>query len=476
MQSISNNAAPIYHTIGVPEIDSNPLLAHLRLPPETDDDAFLALGLRPDFDANERMLPTSIRRLRINRLRRFFVPTLPVHRRALIEICSQLFDGYMARNPMTPHGQSILYGGPVDLPYRPTISLVAGHSGMGKSTLLDRILAYLGNQVRRHTVFRGIDFPETQILWLRRNMPEQCTVGTLCSSFGDYTDRVLRMSLYGGIFGKLKGGDRNLYLSEIRKIITTHHVGLLVLDEFQNLSLMGVGAKKIIALLVNLRDELGLPIVVVGTYKALRLLEGNLSTARRLVEGGYFDLERPISADDENWWELCGIAWEYQWVREPIEFSSDICQALYDVSQGITGIMINVFAASQLAAMEDGLERIDADLIRKVFKERMQPLHPAIRILQSGDPRLMDKFDDIYKDLYPGQDRGDDGENASASVDGQHDGPPADADATESQPAKKRSKSSPRTPAAKPLLSEEQIRKLVMSDSVANLISVLDKT
>jgi hypothetical protein len=33
---------------------------------------------------------------------------------------------------------------------------------------------------------------------------------------------------------------------------------------------MGVGAKKIIALLVNLRDELGLPIVVVGTYKALR--------------------------------------------------------------------------------------------------------------------------------------------------------------------------------------------------------------
>jgi len=483
MPSRKTNTSSIYHTIGVPEIDDNPLLAHLRLPPETDDDAFLALGLRPDFDASERNFLTSIRRLRVNRLRRFFVPTLPVHRRALIEICSQVFDGYMARNPMTPLGQSILYGAPVDLPYHPTISLVAGHSGMGKSTLLDRILAYLGVQVRQHAIFRGIEFPETQILWLRRNVPEHCTVGTLCSTFGDYTDCVLRMSLYGGIFGKLKGGDRNLYLSEIRKIITTHHVGLLVLDEFQNLSLMGVGAKKIIALLVNLRDELGLPIVVVGTYKALRLLEGNLSTARRLVEGGYFDLERPTSAKDESWNQLCEIAWEYQWVRKPIDFSSDICEVLYEVSQGITGIMINVFAASQLAAMEDGSEKVDADLLRKVFKERMQPLHPAVRILKSGDPRLMDGFDDLYKNLYPTQDRGDDGEFASASAGDQPDdgaadaseGTPTDAHAAERQRVKQGCKGSPRSPAAKPLLSKEQIRKLVMSDSVADLISVLDK-
>jgi hypothetical protein len=46
-----------YHTIDVPEIDNNPLLAHLRLPPETDTDAFLALGIRATFDPNERDLP-----------------------------------------------------------------------------------------------------------------------------------------------------------------------------------------------------------------------------------------------------------------------------------------------------------------------------------------------------------------------------------------------------------------------------------
>jgi hypothetical protein len=384
---------------------------------------------------------------------------------------------------MTPQGQALLYGGSADLAFRPTISLVAGHSGMGKSTLLDRILAYIGRQVIPHRNFHGTPFPETQVLWLRRNVPEHCTVKSLCSTFGDYTDRVLGKSLYGGIFAKLKGADRTLFLNEIRRIVTTHHVGLLVLDEFQNLSLMGVGAKAIIALLGNLRDELGLPIVVVGTYKALRLLEGNLGTARRLAEGGYFDLERPTSAEDASWRQLCEIAWAYQWVRDPIEFSTEICQALYDVSQGITGIMITAFATAQLAAIEDCSERVDAALIRRVFKERMQPLHPAIRILQSGNPILLDKFDDLYKNLWPGQKQGDNaGDMTGISkepttpkevIGGAADKPvqpDVKVDGVAAKPAKGMSKSIP----AKSPMSEEQIRRLVTSDSVADLVALFD--
>lgn len=168
---------------------------------------------------------------------------------------------------------------------------------------------------------------------------------------------------------------------------------------------MGVGADKIIAFLVALRDELGIPIVIVGTYKSLRLLEKDLSTARRLVEGGYFDLERPTSAADSNWQELCQIAWKYQWTRESIDLSDAITEALYDVSQGITGIMLTSLISAQLAAIECGVERVDADLILKVFKERMQPLHPAVRALQSGSHTLIEKFDDIYKSSYPSTDR-----------------------------------------------------------------------
>jgi len=480
MLSVSRGV-PEYKVVGADEVDGNPLSAHLPLAPETDDDAFMALATRPQFDVRDRELPSSIRRLRINRLRRFYVPAMPVHRRALSSICTSILDGYIPRDPMTPLGQRILQGCQVDLPFSPVITMVAGHSGMGKSTLINRILAYLGGQVWQHTSFRGVPFPETQIVWLRRNVPEHCTVGTLCSTFGDYTDSVLGLKLYSGIFSKLQGSGRNTYLAEIRRIVTSHHVGVLVLDEFQNLSLMGVGAKKIIALLVNLRDELGLPIVVVGTYKALRLLKSELSSARRLVEGGYFDLERPLSAADEHWQSLCAAAWEFQWVRKPVEYSDGISAALYEVSQGITGIMLTTFATAQVAAIEDGSECVTEDLIRAVFAERMKPLHPAVRVLQSGDPILMDKFDDMYKNFWPSTER----ENVDGAAEDSASSPEAVTDDPAAAALAAAGKLKPRRPKrasaeaseagpSKPLLSEEQIQRLVMTDSVKDLIALLD--
>lgn len=477
MQSENTESSPDYRIIGEPEIDGNPLTAHLRLPPENDRDAFRALGLHANFNPNERELPTAIRRLRVNGLRRFFIPVQSAHRRALIDITSHIFDSYGARNPITPEGQALLYGGPVTTPHRATISFVAGHSGMGKSTLVDRILFYAGSQVYRHTSFRDRSFPEAQILWLRRNVPEHCTLATLCSTFGDYTDTILRTTQYGGIF-KRRNADRNQYINEIRKIVATNHVGLLVLDEFQNLSLMGVGAQKIIALLVNLRDELGVPIVVVGTYKALKLLEGTMSSARRLCEGGYFDLERPLSHEDETWQLLCCAAWEYQWVRKPTEFTPEICDALYDVSQGISGIMLSVLAAAQLAAMEDdSSETVDAALIRKVFEERMKPLHPGIRLLQSGDPRQLDKFDDLYRNSYPTIGRSGDPTASRGAADAKDSlaaDPQSSGYVADSHPKSKSGKRKRPETVTPFKLTEDQIRKLVTADSMRDLISTFD--
>lgn len=446
---------PTYKTVGVPEIDENPLLAHLELPPDNDREAYLRLALKPIYAENQRELPNAIRRLKINQLKKFYAPILPTHRRALIEISAQIFEGYIHRNPLTAEGQRFLYGGPNDAVVKPTISFIAGHSGMGKSTLIDRIVSHLGPQVVQHGEFGNSKFPETQILWMRRNVPELCTVRNLCASFGDYVDSVLGVNLYRGIFSNFrgKGSDRNQYLYEIRKIISNHHVGALILDEFQNLSLLGVGANKIIAFLVLLRDELGIPIIVIGTYKSLRLLERDLSAARRLVEGGYFDLERPTRPDERTWEELCRIAWKYQWTRDPIDLSDEIIDAFYDVSQGITGIMLTSLISSQFAAIENGSERVDAALIRKVYKERMQPLHPAVTALESGNHMLIEKFDDIYKSSYP---------QTSRIIDSPHFDTSYLEKLSDRSALKKEQKISNRKAAS---LSPEQIKLLVLGNS-----------
>ncbi len=92
--------------------------------------------------------------------------------------------------------------------------------------------------------------------------------------------------------------------------------------------------------------------------------------------------------------QLCKIAWKYQWTKERSEISDRIIDALYDVSQGITGIMLSVFASAQLAAIEDGSEKINENTIIETYNLRMTPLHPAVNILKSNSPRLIDKFDE----------------------------------------------------------------------------------
>lgn len=205
-----------------------------------------------------------------------------------------------------------------------------------------------------------------------------------------------------------------------------------------------------------------------------------MSSARRLCEGGFFDLERPLSHEDDAWNLLCSAAWEYQWIRNPVKYDDEIAEALYEVSQGISGIMLSVFATAQLAAMEDdGAETVDAELIRKVYHERMSPLHPAIRILQSGDPRLMDQFDDLYRNAYPTIDRREDDMGVSKPPGGAEDSPHSEAPSSaQSQGEKPKTKSGKRTrQASEPpaVLTEEQIRKLVMADSINDLLPLLDR-
>jgi hypothetical protein len=193
-----------------------------------------------------------------------------------------------------------------------------------------------------------------------------------------------------------------------------------------------------------------------------------MSSARRLCEGGYFDLERPLSSEDEAWNLLCGAAWKYMWVREPAKFSSEITAALYEVSQGISGIMLSVLTTAQLAAMEgDGAETVDADLIRKVYQERMTPLHSAIRILKSGDPKIDRSEDDIGADQRPMGAENSAAAEAQPSAETQNTGSP-------SKPGRRTRHTSP-TKKRNSTLTNEQIEKLVTADSISSIVSFLDR-
>ncbi len=396
------NCNPKYNSIPIKQFQGNPLIEALEPPPFDNGQAIDRLSKKPDFVERERDIATPYRMLLPARLLNFMFPTNK-HVSFFNRTYSSIQNGYLTRNPMIPEGQAFLheagegsYISSIDPTERNpgVLMFLTGMSGMGKSALIRAIMRALGKPVIVHSAYNGSPICETQILFLMRNVPDQCSAKNLCMSFGYRTDELLGGNLYGEQF--VQKMSRTDYVTFLREIIATNHIGVLIIDEFQNLSLAKSGGKEeLLALLLNLREELGIPIIVVGTYKTDKILREDDSLKRRIVEGGFLDLERPKSADDEDWHNLCDIMWGYQWIKKPQPFSEEVSQTLYKSSAGNTGIMLNLFVTAQTLAIESGIETITPQLIERVYHERLSPLHGIVNLLQDENADLTQ-----YEDLY----------------------------------------------------------------------------
>jgi hypothetical protein len=239
-----------------------------------------------------------------------------------------------------------------------------------------------------------------QIVMLVRNFTDQpnCTPKAIAKLVADRADELLGVRDYAPLFHD-KSMSRTHYVSEMRRILSSHWVGALVLDVFENVSLLGTkGEKELIALLVNLRDELGVPLILIGTYKAAEILESaSASVTRRFVDGGLHDLRRPLSEDDEEFRAFCDVLWHYQWVRNPLPFQKDsMYKTLFDLSQGITAVLLMLFRFAQTEAIRSGKESITEDALKTAYNNKLFPLHQILNALRTDDRRLLDKYDDLY--------------------------------------------------------------------------------
>ena len=84
-----------------------------------------------------------------------------------------------------------------------------------------------------------------------------------------------------------------------------------------------------------------------------------------------------------------------------MDLSEDILAVLYECSQGITGIMLTVFIAAQVEAIDSGREKVDADLLREVFCRRFKPLHNIIDALRRNEQSFLNRYDDLYIKAFP---------------------------------------------------------------------------
>jgi len=384
------------------EYGGNPFIE--ALPPILSAvDAADALSVKPSYNEAERKMDAAYRFHAVQRLLHYFQP-LYTHIDIDQRISRSIRQGYLSRNPVKPQyvqrlrqcGEAVEKRSFEAADFRSVKSTalgftVIGMSGVGKTTAMERVLS-LYPQCITHTEYAGQPMYLKQLVWLKLDCPFDGSIKGLCVSFFSEVDRILQ-STYSQKFYVGKN-TVDMMLPKMAQIASTHGVGLLVIDEIQHLSqAKSGGSEKMLNFFVTLVNTIGIPVILIGTTKALPILQSEFRQARR--GSGQGDLLWDRMKNDMSWEILIHIMWKYQWTKEKCLFTEDMKNILYDESQGIIDIAVKLYAMAQIKVITDETERITSSVIREVAAEKLSLVRPMLNALRSGDMKKIMQFEDI---------------------------------------------------------------------------------
>lgn len=317
---------------------------------------------------------------------------LPINIDLEKRISMTLRNGYRKRNPLSPdfamHFKESGVSGTNE--YSAISQAIFGVSGMGKSEGVRRVLN-LYPQVILHSSYKRKPLSLYQIVYIRVECPLDGSLKNLLLEIFKIVD-VHTGSAYYSKMVKSKATTDLLIISVI-SVVKSICLGLLVIDEIQNLCGVKSGREKVLNFLLRLGNS-SIPLLLIGTPKALSLFSGEFKQARRNV-GINGDLIFERMAKEKEFGLFIKSIWKYQWV-ENTELSSDIIDAFYDETQGITDIILKLYASVQIEMITKGIRIITPSLVRIVSKERFSTLQPFLKAFQTGNIRAQQNFEDIY--------------------------------------------------------------------------------
>lgn len=380
----------------VSEYRGNPLIEALpRI--LTVEEVARSVGNYPELPGGEIALDASVRLHCVHRMLDLVV-AIPLHLDLAQAVSEVLRRGYVGRNPMevltTKHLYSVAAGNEArsGLTSTATSFCLVGLSGMGKTTALKVILRSYP-QVIWHKKYNSRSFINAQIVYLYIDCPFDGTLKGLCLSFFDAVDEALGRDHYGEKYSSKSSVDE--MVRGMKKIASTFYLGALFVDELQHLKRAKTGgSENMLNFFVNLVNSVGIPIILIGNNSMLNLFSDQMRNARRASGLGVYEFER-FDKDDVVWSYLVDEVWKYQWLPQFLDISQDVRDALYDLTQGVTDFLVKLMILAQRYAIQEDIDCLSIDILRRVANDRMKILKPALDALRSNDYRKISMFEDL---------------------------------------------------------------------------------
>jgi hypothetical protein len=170
---------------------------------------------------------------------------------------------------------------------------------------------------------------------------------------------------------------------KLKKVCKKYHIALIVVDEIQNgLVQRGTMQLAVINFLVEMNNELGVAIFLVGTEDAKELISSTIYFGRRAGIFGY-DEWKPCEFDE--CWEIFVTAlWRHQWTKKSISLTPALSAVLHNLSQGIFGIAVCLFVLTQMRAIENDIDCISVELLDSTYENEFGLLKAALEDIRNN--------------------------------------------------------------------------------------------
>ena len=334
------------------------------------------LEIRPFYDNCNRLKVKSERLMALNDIYSIYLPSVMSE-----EIYSKIYlamlrslqkkEGKLAVQQRNENGRRIRNINGADHGYQGIIGgsdsfTIIGTSGIGKSSAISRAVSIASENrvIEMEEPFCKI-IPVVMV-----QCPFDCSVKGILLQILREIDMELDTHYYD--MAVRARATTDMLIGSVSQI-ALNHIGLLVVDEIQNIVNHRQG-KSLVGMLTQLINNSGISICMVGTPEAETFFESVDYLARRALGLRYGNCEY-----NAYFREFCNILFQYQYVGQESIISAGRIECLYEHSAGVLAVVVSLIHDAQEISILSGRETLDMVSLNEAYDKRMNMLHGHIK-------------------------------------------------------------------------------------------------
>ncbi len=349
-------------------------IIHILPSMKSGDDLLSFMEILPEYDESIRGADVPVRLMALSDLYRIYVPS-----QMSLEIYSKMYLALLRSlqkkgTKLAIQQKNQNYKAIIQQEYSGIMGgsdsfTIIGASGIGKSSAISRAITL----ITENRVIE-VENPYT------KTIPCICVQCPFDSSVKGFLLEILRK-----VDEMI---DSNYYENALRARTTTdmligsvsqvalNHIGLLVVDEIQNVCNSKNG-KSLVGMLTQLINNSGISICMVGTPESAVFFEQAVQLARRSL-----GLRYDVMEYGTDFKRFCEVVFSYQYVKQKTEITDGIMEWLYEHSSGNISVVVSLIHDAQEIAILNGKEVLNLESLNEAYQKRLSMLHGFIHMEQ----------------------------------------------------------------------------------------------